>query len=74
MVYLESGSFNRLNSGTSWTMSRRDSMFSAFSMVPADSAHRLCDIDRVLLRITKSSFQKIGKSLHDENSLITPNF
>ena len=46
-------------------------MFSAFSMVPAAGARRLCDIVRVLLRITKSSFQKIGTSLHDENSPIT---
>ena len=40
-------------------------MFSAFRMGPAASG--LYDIDRVLLRITKSRVKKIGKSGHGEN-------
>ena len=39
-------------------MIMRDSMFSAFRMDPAASERGLCDIDRVLFRVTKSRAKK----------------
>ena len=36
------------------TMTRRDSIFSAFRMEPADSGSGLCDIYRVLIIVAKS--------------------
>ena len=38
----------------------RDSMFSAFHIVPAGSEPDLCDIDGVLFRVSKSSVEKLG--------------
>ena len=35
-------------------------MISAFRMGPATSGRRLCDIDSVLFRVTKSLVRKIG--------------
>ena len=39
---------------------RRDSIFSAFGMGPAASGRRVCDIDRVLFRGTKSLVRELG--------------
>ena len=49
----------------------RDSMCSAFRMGPAASEREPCDFDRVLFRVALITYQKIGKSLHDENTLIS---
>ena len=41
-------------------MPRRDSMFSAFRLGPMLSGRGLCDIDRILFRVTKSRVKKLG--------------
>ena len=38
---------------------RRDSMYSAYRIGPAASGRGLCDIDTVLLRVTKSRIKKL---------------
>ena len=43
-------------------------MFLAFRMGPGTSGRGLCDVDRVLFRVTKS--QTIGKSWIGENMAI----
>ena len=42
-------------------------MITAFCVGPTAGGRGLCNIDRILFRVTKSRIKKTGKSLHDEN-------
>jgi len=53
-------------------------MFSAFRIGPAASGHGLCDIDRVLFRVTESRAKKLRspgiKILSQHPNLVTNTF
>ena len=52
-------------------MPRRDSMFSAFRLGPAVSGRGLCDINKVLFRVTKSCYRKLGNPCAAKNIPVT---
>ena len=52
----------------SWTISRRDSMFSVIRIGPAAGARKLCDIDKGVFGVTKSLVRNFESScMTDQN-------